>query len=100
MIKKLFGGVLAVILMASVVANAAEPAAIEVRMRNGIGRMALVTANPTVKTEADGSMTVSFQAEKDGMYYLVYASGPKKGQTATSVQVTKPGPVTTKIKKS
>lgn len=99
MIKKLFCGVLAVALMASVVAKAAEPAAFEVQMRNSIGRMSVVNTHPSVKTEADGSMVVSFQAEKDGMYYLVYTSGPKKGKTATSIQVQKPGPVTTKVKK-
>lgn len=98
MIKNVFCGVLALIMMASVVATAAEPAGIEVSMRNSIGRMSVVNAHPTVKTEADGSMVVSFQAEKDGMYYLVYTSGPKKGKTATSIQVQKPGPVTTKIK--
>jgi hypothetical protein len=98
MIKKWFCGVLAVIVMASGVANGAEPAGIEVRMRNSIGKMAVVTAHPTVKTEADGSMTVSFQAEKDGTYYLVYTSGPKKGKTATSINVSKPGPATAKIK--
>ena len=99
MIKKLSCGVLAVILMTSVLANAAEPAEFEVRMRNSIGRMGTVNTHPTVKTEADGSMTVTFQAEKDGMYYLVYTSGPKKGKTATSIQVQKPGPVTAKVKK-
>ena len=98
MIKKLLGGVFALVLTTSIVATAAEPAGIEVQMRNFIGRMGVVDAHPKVKTEADGSMLVSFQAEKDGMYYLVYTSGPKKGMTATSVNVTKPGPVTAKIK--
>jgi hypothetical protein len=98
MFKKLLGGVLALVMVSGLVAKAAEPAGIEVRMRNSIGRMGLVSAHPTVKTEADGSMVVSFQAEKDGTYYLVYTSGPKKGKTATSVNVSKAGPVTTKIK--
>ena len=98
MIKKLFCGVLALAMMASVVATAAEPVGIEVRMRNAIGRLGVVDAKPTVKTEADGSMVVSFQAEKEGTYVLVYTSGPKKGKTAGSVSVAKPGPVTTKIK--
>ena len=98
MIKKLLGGVFALVLTTSIVATAAEPAGIEVQMRNFVGRMGVVVAHPNVKTEADGSMLVSFQAEKDGMYYLVYTSGPKKGMTATSVNVTKPGPVTANIK--
>jgi hypothetical protein len=98
MFKKLLGGGLALMMVSALVVKAAEPAGIEVRMRNFIGRMGLINAHPTVKTEADGSMIVSFQAEKDGTYYLVYTSGPKKGKTATSVNVTKPGPVTAKIK--
>jgi hypothetical protein len=98
MVKKLLGSVIAVILMASVAMQAAEPAGFEVRMRNSIGRMGTVNTHPTVKTEADGTMVVSFQADKDGMYYLVYTSGPKKGKTATSIQVQRPGPVTAKVK--
>jgi len=98
MTKKLFCGVLALIMTAVIAINAAEPASIEVWMRNSIGKMSVINAHPTVKTEADGSMVVSFQAEKDGTYSLIYASGPKKGQTATRINVTKPGPVTAKIK--
>jgi hypothetical protein len=97
MVKKLLGSVIAVILMASAI-EAAEPVGFEVRMRNSIGRMGMVNTHPTVKTEADGTMVVSFQAEKEGTYYLVYTSGPKKGKTATSIQVQKPGPVTAKVK--
>ena len=99
MVKKLLGSVIAVILMASIAMQAAEPVGFEVRMRNSIGRMGMVNAHPTVKTEADGTMVVSFQAEKEGTYALVYTSGPKKGQTATRINVSKPGPVTTRIKK-
>ena len=99
MIKKLFCGVLALAMVAGGVATAAEPSAIEVRMRNTSGRMGLMDAHPKVTTEADGTMVVSFQADKDGTYFLVYTSGPKKGQTATTVNVSKPGPVTAKIKK-
>jgi len=98
MTKKLFGGVLALILLAAVVANAVESAGIEVWMRNTIGTMSVVNAHPTVKTEADGSMVVSFQAETNGTYSLVYTSGPKKGHTATKINVSKAGPVTAKIK--
>ena len=97
MIKKLLGGVLALLMVSGLVTKAAEPAGIEVRMRNAIGRMGLVNAHPTVKTEA-GSTVVSFQAEKEGTYYLVYTSGPKKDKTAKVINVSKPGPVTAKIK--
>jgi hypothetical protein len=97
MVKKLLGSVIAVILMASAI-EAAEPVGFEVRMRNSIGRMGMINTHPTVKTEANGTMVVSFQAEKEGMYYVVYTSGPKKGKTATSIQVQKPGPVTAKVK--
>lgn len=95
---KLFCGILALVLMTSVVASAAEPVSFEVRMRNSIGRLAVVNAHPTVKTEANGSMIVSFQADKEGTYYLVYTSGPKTGKNATSVNVSKPGPVTARVK--
>ena len=98
MIKKLFGGVLALVMITSVLATAAEPIGIEVRMRNSIGRLGVVDAKATVKAERDGSILVSFQAPKEGTYYLVYTSGPKKGKNATSINVAKPGPVTTRIK--
>ncbi|HEX8897816.1 MAG TPA: hypothetical protein VF751_03895 [Chthoniobacterales bacterium] len=98
MIKKLFCGVLTLMLMASVVANAAEPVGIEVRMRNSIGRLGVLNVHPTVKTEADGTMVVSFQAPEEGTYVLVYTTGRNKGKTATRINVGKPGPVTTKIK--
>ena len=98
MINKLLCSVLAAVLMMSAIANAAEPVSFEVRMRNSIGRLGVVNSHPTVKMEADGSMTVSFQAEKEGTYYLIYTSGPKKGKNATSVNVSKSGPVTAKVK--
>ena len=98
MITKLFCGVLAFVMMASVVATAAEPVGIEVRKRNAIGRLGMVNVQPSVKTEADGTMVVSFQAAEEGTYVLVYTSGPKKGKTAIRLNVAKPGPVTARIK--
>ena len=98
MIKKLFCGVLACAVIAGVLANAAEPVGIEIRMRNSIGRLGVTKIQPTVKTEADGSMVVSFQAPSEGTYVLVYTTGPSIGKTATRISVAKPGPVTTKIK--
>ena len=98
MIKKLFCGVLALIIMAGVVASAAEPVGIEIRMRNSIGRLGATNIQPTVKTEADGTMVVSFQAPGEGTYVLVYTTGPNKGKTATRINVAKAGPATAKIK--
>lgn len=95
---KLFCGILAFVVMACGVANAAEPLAFEVRKRNSIGRLGLVNVHLAVKTEADGTVVVSFQAPEAGTYILNYTSGPKRGKVATAVRVEKAGPVTTKIK--
>ena len=95
---RLFSCVLAVVLMACVVANAAESPGFEVRKRNSIGRLGLVNVQLAVKTEADGTMVVSFHALEAGTYVLSYTSGPKRGKVATAVRVEKAGPVTTKIK--
>src|ERR1043165_7755527 len=98
MIKKSFCGVLALVMMTGILANAAEPAGIEVRKRNSIGRLGLVKVQPVVKTEADGTMAVSFHVSAEGTYILVYTSGPKRGKAATRINVIKPGPVTAKVK--
>ena len=95
---KLVGGILAVVLMACGVANAAEPPSFEVRKRSAIGRLGLVKVQVAVKTEADGSLVASFQAPEEGTYVLVYTSGPNRGKTATRINVSKPGPVTAKIR--
>ena len=95
---KLFSGILALVFIGTAVVNAAEPPALELRMRNSIGRMGVVKVPVAVKAEADGSVVASFQAPKDGTYILVYTNGPKVGKTAARLNVSKPGPVTTKIK--
>ena len=95
---KLFCGILAFVIMACGVANATEPLGFEVRKRNAIGRLGLVKVQVAVKTEANGSVVVSFQAPEAGTYVLNYTSGPDKGKVATAVRVEKAGPVTTKIK--
>ncbi|PYI93879.1 MAG: hypothetical protein DME97_03115 [Verrucomicrobia bacterium] len=95
---KLFCGILAVAMMAGIATSAAEPVGIEVRKRSAIGRLGLVRVQVAVKTEADGSLVVSFQAPEAGTYVLNYTSGPAKGKVATAVRVEKAGPVTTKIK--
>jgi hypothetical protein len=98
--SKLFCGILAVAMMAGLAASAAEPVGIEVRKRSAIGRLGLVRVQVAVKTEADGSVVVSFQAPEAGTYVLNYTSGPRTGKVATTVRVEKPGPVTTKISPS
>ena len=95
---KLFCGILAFVIMLNGVASATEPLAFEVRKRNSIGRLGLVNVHLAVKTEADGTVVVSFQAPEAGTYILNYTNGPKKGKVATAVRVEKAGPVTTKIK--
>ena len=95
---KLYGGILALVIMACGVANANEPVGIEVRKRNAIGRLGLVNVQVAVKPQADGTAVVSFQAAESGTYVLNYTSGPAKGKVAAMVRVEKAGPVTTKIK--
>jgi len=95
---RLFCGVLALVLMACSVAKAAEPPGFEVRKRNSIGRLGLVKVQIMTKAEANGMISVSFQAPEAGTYVLNYTSGPANGKVATTVRVEKAGPVTTKIK--
>jgi hypothetical protein len=95
---KLLSGILALVLMAGVIATAAEPPTIEVRKRNAIGRMGLVNVQLAVKAEADGTLVATFQAPGEGTYVLIYTSGPLRGKTAKAIKVEKAGPVTTKIK--
>ena len=96
---RLFCGILALVMMGSVVANAAEPVGLEVRKRNSIGRLGLVKVQLTTKAEADGTVVVTFQAPEPGTYVLNYTSGPANGKVAGTVRVEKAGPVTTKIKR-
>jgi hypothetical protein len=98
MMKKLFCGFLALVMMAAVVAKAGEPIGFEIRKRNAIGRWGPTGIHATVKAEADGSVGATFQAPEAGTYALVYTSGPNTGKTATTIKVEKAGPVTTKIR--
>jgi hypothetical protein len=95
---RLFCGLLAFVIMAGEALKATEPPGFEVRKRNSIGRLGLVDVQLTTKTEAGGTVVVSFQAPESGTYVLNYTSGPAKGKVATIVRVEKAGPVTTKIK--
>ena len=97
---KLICGIFALALMAGAVARAAETPGLEVRKQSAIGRMGLVNVEVGVKAEADGSLLASFQAPGAGTYILVYTSGPKVGKTATRINVSKPGPVTAKIRRN
>jgi hypothetical protein len=95
---KLFCGMLGVVVLGCGLANAAEAPEFELRSRNAIGRLGLVKVPIAVKTEADGMLSVSFNAPKDGTYVLNYTTGPAKGKAAAAVRVEKAGPVTTKVK--
>lgn len=95
---RLLCGILALVVIVCGAVNAAEPPGFEVRKRSSIGRLGLVNVQLTVKTEADGTVVISFQAPESGTYVFNYTSGPAKGKVATTVRVEKAGPVTTKIK--
>jgi hypothetical protein len=95
---RLVCGILALVIMICGAVKATEPPGFEVRKRSSIGRLGLVNVQLTVKTEADGTVVISFQAPESGTYVLNYTSGPAKGKVATIVRVEKAGPVTTKIK--
>ena len=97
--KKLICGTLALVLVAGAVMSAADPPSLEVRKRSAIGHMGLINVEVGVKADADGSLLASFQAPDAGTYILVYTSGPKRDKAAARVNVYKPGPVTTKIKR-
>jgi multisubunit Na+/H+ antiporter MnhE subunit len=94
---KLFCGILVVAIVACGIVNANEPVGIEVRKRNAIGRLGLVSVQVAVKAEADGTAIVSFQAPEPGTYILNYTSGLARGKVAAIVKVEKAGPVTTKV---
>lgn len=96
--NKILCGVLAFVIMASVTVKASEPAAFEVKTRNSIGMMGIVKVPLTVKEEADGSTTVSFQAPNTATYVISYKGGPNNGKAAATVTAKMPGPVTVKIK--
>ena len=97
--NKIFCGALGFVMMASVMVKANEPAAFEVKTRNSIGTMGVVKVPLTVKEEADGSTTVSFQAPKEATYVISYKGGPNNGKAAATVTSKMPGPVSVKIKK-
>src|SRR3954470_10803360 len=93
---KLFYGILAFALMASVAANAGEPT-FEVRKRDSVGELTVVRVPVTVAPELEGHVLLSFEAPQSGTYAFIYTSGPDKGKVAKIVDVEKPGKVETEV---
>lgn len=95
---RVFCGVLALAILASVAAKAHEPVGLEVRRRNAIGALGLVRVQLTTKVAADGGILATFNAPEAGSYVLFFTSGPETGKVAMTVKVQKRGPVTAKIR--
>lgn len=95
---RVFCGVLALAILASVAAKAEEPVGLEVRRRSTIGALGLVRVQLTTKVAADGSILATFHAPMEGSYVLVFATGPETGNVAMTVKVQKAGPVTAKLR--
>jgi hypothetical protein len=95
---RLFCGVLAVAILASVAAKANEPVGLEVRKRSAIGGLGVVRVQLTTKVAADGSILATFHAPGEGSYVLMFTSGPETGKVAMTVRVQRAGPVTAKIR--
>ena len=95
---RVFCGVLALAILASVAAKADEPIGLEVRRRSDIGGWISVRVPLTTRVAADGSILATFNAPKAGSYGLYFTSGPETGKVAMTVKVQKAGPVTAKIR--
>ena len=95
---KVFCGVLALAILASVAAKAAEPVGLEVRERSAIGGWGVVRLQLAVKEQADGTILASFHAPGAGSYALFFTNGPEAGKLGMIVRVAKGGPVTAKLR--
>ena len=96
---RVFCGVLALAILASVAAIAEEPVGLEVRRRSTIGALGLVrNVQLTTKVAADGSILATFHAPEAGSYVLFFTRGPETGKIAMTVKVQKSGPVTAKLR--
>jgi hypothetical protein len=95
---RVFCGVLALAILASVTVKANEPVGLEVRRRSAIGGWGLVRVQLTTKVAADGSILATFNAPAAGSYSLFFTSGPETGKIAMTVRVQKSGPVTAKLR--
>lgn len=94
---KLFYGILAVVLMASVAANAGEAPTFEVRKRDAVGELKVVQVPFRSLPEKDGVVVLTFNAPESGTYAFIYTNGPDKGKVAKVIDV-EAGPVTTEVK--
>jgi hypothetical protein len=95
---KLLCGVLALVLMAGVVANAGEPPNFEVRKRDAVGELSVVQVPFRSLPEASGIVVLTFQAPESGTYAFIYTNAPDKGKVAKIISVAQAGPVTTEVK--
>jgi hypothetical protein len=95
---RVFCGLLALTMLASVTVKANEPVGLEVRKRSAIGGWGLVRVQLTTKVAADGSILATFNAPEPGTYVLFFTRGPEAGKIAMSVRVQRSGPVTAKLR--
>lgn len=95
---KLLCGVLAIVLMACVAANAGEPPTFEVRKRDSVGELKVVEIPFRSLPEANGVVVLTFNAPESGTYAFIYTNGPDKGKVAKIIDVAQAGPVTTEVK--
>ena len=95
---KLFCGILALALMASVAANAGEAPTFEVRKRDAVGELKVVQVPFRSQPEKNGTVVLTFQAPETGTYAFLYTNGPDKGKVAKIIEVNEAGPVTTQVK--
>ena len=95
---KLILGMLALVLMIGVAANAGEPPTFEVRKRDAVGELSVVQVPFRSLPEKDGIVVLTFNAPESGTYVFVYTNGPDKGKAAKVVDARRPGPVTTEVK--
>ena len=89
---KLFCGILALVLMAALVANAGELPTFEVRKRDAVGEIPFRS-----QPEAHGAVVLTFQAPESGTYVFIYTNGPDKGKVAKIIKVAEAGPVTAEV---
>lgn len=94
---KLFCGILALLLVAGVAVNAAEPPpTFEVRKRDAVGELTIVEIPFRSRPEQDGKVILTFNAPEARTYVFIYTNGPDKGKVAKIVAV-EAGPVTTEV---
>lgn len=96
---RLLRGILALVLMACLAANAAEPPlTFEVRKRDAAGELRPIQIPFRSLPEANGTVVLTFNAPESGTYVFVYTNGPDKGKVAKIIDVAQEGPVTTEVK--